>query len=381
MRRLITAVAAALFMVVGLTAPAHADVTPVTGTGWKRWAGPDRYATAVAISEKTFTQSDFVYVVSGENFPDGLAAGPVAGVNQAPVLLTKRDSVPTVVADELARLDPMTVIVVGGTTVITDATVDALEAASGAPAVRFAGVNRYATAVRMAIAMEEVQTAYIVSGESFPDALAAGPAAGSEYAPLLLTKKTSLPPETRAYLDGRPLDRIVIVGGTLAISQDVEDTIADLVPSATIERYAGATRYDTAALIAISTWPLGADTVFYAPGANFPDGLSATPAAMVNNAPLLLTQPSCHPLETTIATEDLAPLRQVATGASTVTYAGSRTCGPEPTYPFPVDLDCKDFATQAAAQTWFDYWYPRVGDIYRLDGDDDLKVCEVWPPR
>lgn len=321
----------ALVTSLGLAAPAQADVTPVTKTGWSRWSGADRYATAVAISKATFTQSDFVYVVSGENFPDGLAAGPVAGVNQAPVLLTKRDSVPEVVAAELARLDPNTVIVVGGTQVITDATMDALEAASGAGVVRFAGATRYATAVRLARAMEEVQTAYIASGESFADALAAGPAAGSEYAPLLLTKKDSLPPETRDYLAGSELSRIVIAGGTLAVSSAVEDAIRAAVPAATIIRHAGRDRYHTARKIALSI-PSTTGTVLYAPGSNFPDALAATPAAIINGAPLLLTRAGCHPDETMLATDFLTPEHQVAVGGSSVTYAGPQTCGISRTY-------------------------------------------------
>ena len=381
MRRLITLLVA-LLTTVGLVPPAQADVVPVSGTGWTRWSGADRYATAVAVSKATFTPGVLTaYVVSGEGFPDALAAGPVAGANQSPVLLTKRDSLPAVVAAELQRLKPSTVIVVGGTGVITNSVMAAMERASGAGAVRFAGADRYATAVRMAIALEEVQTAYIASGESFADALAAGPAAGKEYAPLLLTRGSALPAPTRDYLKGRQLKKIVIVGGTGAISATVEQSVKALVPSAAVVRHSGRDRFDTARKVALSLWPAGAETVFYAPGANYPDALAATPAAMVNDAPLLLTTPSCHPYETTMATKDLQPARQVAVGGSAVTYAGTATCGPKPTYPFPADLDCNDFPSQAAAQTWFSYWYPRAGDIYRLDRDNDLKVCESWPPR
>jgi len=381
MRRLIT-VLVSLFTVVGLSAPAHADITPVTKTGWSRWAGDDRYATAVEVSKATFAPGvGTVYVVLGDDFPDALAAGPVAGANLAPILLTRRDGVPSVVEAELARLEPGLVIVVGGTSVITDATMAALEAASGASAVRFAGADRFATAVRLAHAMEDVQTAYIASGESFADALAAGPAAGSEYAPLLLTRKSSLPTETRNYLTDRPLTKIVIAGGTAAVSKSVEDTIRDLVPSATIVRHAGSDRYDTARLVALAAWPARAETVFYAPGADFPDALAATPAAMVNAAPMLLTTPTCHPFETVVATGELNPSSQVAIGGTKATHSGDTTCGPAPAYPFTRDLNCADFSSQASAQRWFDYWYPRVGDVMGLDRDNDGKVCEVWPPR
>lgn len=363
-------------------APAQADVVPVSGAGWTRWAGPDRYATAVEVSKATFTPVAYrvVSVVSGENYPDALAAGPVAGFYQTPVLLTKRDSLPAVVAAELDRLNPTTVEVVGGEAAISHATALAMfdPANDAREVVRMYGADRYETAALMARGIEQVETVYIASGESFADALAAGPAAGKESGSLVLTRAASLPTATSDYLAAVKPSKIVIVGGPAAISAGVEESIKALVPSASIVRHGGRDRYDTARLVALATWPTGADTVFYAPGNNFPDALAATPAAIVNNAPLLLTRPSCHPYETTQATQELAPVRQVAVGGEAVTYAGSVTCGPLPTYPFTVDLDCKDYPSQAAAQEWFDYWYPRVGDVFRLDGDNDLKVCEVW---
>ena len=344
----------------------------------------------MAVTKATFTSDvGTAFVVSGEDFPDALAAGPV-GAHRWPVLLTKRDSLPVVVAAELTRLDPGMVIVVGGSGVITDVTVDQIKAASGAEEVRrLAGGDRYATAVKVAEILEEFQTVYIASGESFADAVAAGPAAGKESAPLLLTRATTLPAVTRDYLKGKELKKIVLVGGTAAISAQVEMSVRALVPSASLVRHGGRDRYDTARLVALSLWPSSAETVFYAPGANFPDALAATPAAIVNDAPLLLTAPSCNPYETTVATGQLRPsgpeapaLRQVAVGGEGVTYAGAVICGPKPAYlPFPEGLGCKEFPSQAAAQAWFTYWYPRVGDVFLLDRDNDRKVCEVWPPR
>ncbi len=44
------------------------------------------------------------------------------------------------------------------------------------------------------------------------------------------------------------------------------------------------------------------------------------------------------------------------------------------------DLDCKDFKTRAAAQSCFDYCIAQgYGDIFRLDGDHDNRVCETKP--
>jgi len=39
--------------------------------------------------------------------------------------------------------------------------------------------------------------------------------------------------------------------------------------------------------------------------------------------------------------------------------------------------NCSDFATQAAAQAWFNHFYPQFGDIAMLDQDADLIACEL----
>ena len=48
--------------------------------------------------------------------------------------------------------------------------------------------------------------------------------------------------------------------------------------------------------------------------------------------------------------------------------------------PRPADVDCSDFATQAAAQAFYDRYFPYYGDVARLDGsDDDGRACESLP--
>ncbi len=76
--------------------------------------------------------------------------------------------------------------------------------------------------------------------------------------------------------------------------------------------------------------------------------------------------------------ERLSPELDVLLGGARSAYGGSTTCGPQPVYPFPSDLDCKDFGSQREAQAWFDYWEPKVGDSYHLDGDDDGLAGEIW---
>src|SRR5581483_2536958 len=85
----------------------------------ERLGGPDRYATAAAISASTFGPGvPVAYVATGLNFPDALAAAAAAGLRGVPVHLVTRDTIPPATATELARLRPERIVVVGSTGVV-----------------------------------------------------------------------------------------------------------------------------------------------------------------------------------------------------------------------------------------------------------------------
>jgi putative cell wall-binding protein len=83
-----------------------------------RIGGADRYATAVQLSAATFARGvSTVFIATGADFADALSAGPVG----APVLLARATCVPRIVIDEINRLNPTTVTVLGGMSVLSTA--------------------------------------------------------------------------------------------------------------------------------------------------------------------------------------------------------------------------------------------------------------------
>jgi hypothetical protein len=90
---------------------------------------------------------DVVYVAVSTNFPDALGVGPGAGVNNAPIILVPTDPpLPGYTSDELVRLDPRKVIIVGGTGVVSQAMEDAVASLLPYATIeRLAGSNRYET--------------------------------------------------------------------------------------------------------------------------------------------------------------------------------------------------------------------------------------------
>ena len=258
-----------------------------------RLAGADRYGTSARVSSASFAPGvPVAYVATGSNFPDALAAGPAAAKGGGPVLLTQESSIPTAIANELTRLKPHKIVVLGGSAVISDAVVSKLRGyATSGVVTRIAGSDRYATAARTSAASfaAGVPVAYLATGASFPDALTGGVAAGRQGGPILLVRSTSIPSATATELARLKPDRIVVLGGTSAISAAVATNLQAYATSGSVTRLAGADRYATS--LAISKATTGNDaprTVYVATGASFADGLSGTPVAARANGPLLI---------------------------------------------------------------------------------------------
>ncbi|GAA2245260.1 cell wall-binding repeat-containing protein [Herbiconiux moechotypicola] len=162
----------------------------------------------------------------------------------------------------------------------------------GEPAVsRIAGTDRYDGAARVAQAefpSPAVGTpVFVASGENFPDALGAGPAAVKRGAALLLTRAGELPASTATEIARLKPGVVTVVGGPSSVSDAVLASIRTIVPSATVTRVGGADRYAVSRALTVSVFGT-ADHSFVATGATFPDALSAGAAAGAVAQPVTL---------------------------------------------------------------------------------------------
>lgn len=205
------------------------------------------------------------------------------------------DNIPASVRKQLTRLKPQTIYVLGGKRVVSGGVFEGLKDYAGS-VQRLNGQDRYATAVEVSReGWEESSTVFLASGVGFADALSGGAAAASREAPLLLTPTGNLASVTREELKRLKPGRVIVLGGTVAVSNAVVSSVKKALPSASVARVAGENRYATSALIAREMWPGGSTSAFFATGAAFADALSGTPAAAVNDGPLLLTKQDCLP--------------------------------------------------------------------------------------
>ena len=158
---------------------------------------------------------------------------------------------------------------------------------------RLAGSNRYGTAVEISKSQfpSGADMVYIANGRGYPDALSAAPAAAHNNAPLLLTEHGALPAVIKAELERLQPDEIIIAGGTGVVSAAVETQLKKLSFAPEVRRVAGTNRYGTSIALARDAFgPGSVDTAYLASGLDFPDALSASPAAAHFDGPVILVQ-------------------------------------------------------------------------------------------
>ncbi len=254
-----------------------------------RISGSDRYASAARIAATYPAGVGTAYLATGANFPDAISAAALAGRLDAPVLLTRPDSLPTATRTQLQRLQPARLVVLGGTGAVSQAVQDDASAYAGAT-TRIGGATRYDVSAGVARAYEPgVPVLYVASGEAFPDALAVGALAGSQNAPVLITPQDRLSGVVAAEVDRLRPGRIVVVGGPGAVSEAVVTDLRGRTAGG-VTRIQGTDRYAVAAAVAQQFAP-GRPRAYVATGASFPDALVGAARAGSQGVPVLLSRP------------------------------------------------------------------------------------------
>lgn len=281
-----------------------------------RLAGVDRFETAAAASEATFAPGvDTVFVAFGLNFPDAIAGGAAAGVLGSPVLLTRADSVPSYTLDELTRLGPRRIVLLGGTAVIEEHLVATFEGYADV-VERWFGPDRYGTAAMISEATypSGATTVYLADGLAFEDALSAAPAAAANGAPLLLANGATLHSWTMRELQRLSPTEVIVLGPDTVIEDALLTEIEALLPGVVVRRVSGGDAFATGALISAETWPTGAATVHVATTNAFADGLAGAPVAAAAGGPILLVDSDALPADTQSELERLGAAEVVILG-------------------------------------------------------------------
>jgi putative cell wall-binding protein/LmbE family N-acetylglucosaminyl deacetylase len=240
----------------------------------RRLSGETRYDTMSSIVSAGFSSADTVIIASGENFPDSLSASALAGVLDAPIILTGSDALSQQASDQLARLAPSRAIVLGGVSAISDAVVEEIDSL-GISVSRLAGETRYETASLVAseVANEApVDTVVVANANSPWDSLSISGYCYDKRVPVILTDGVSISEDAMLLIASLNPNRIIILGGANAVSSSVEEQLSGYE----VQRWWGQTRYETSTAIAQHALAEGCafERVALASGENYPDALS-----------------------------------------------------------------------------------------------------------
>lgn len=253
--------AAAALRTVRAQSTPDTSSTPSTRLG----STGDRFTTNLAI-EGLADRTD-VILVSGSVYPDGLAASALAKQEDADIVLVPATGLGSAQIQAIVAERPQTVWIIGGpqaipTSVETQLTAPTSAGGAGLEVSRIQrvfGPTRFETAVEVSKRIQTVAflaakpTAIIVRGDSFADAVIAGPATfgipgGIGSHPIFLVNRDTIPAGVVEQLRARGITNVLIVGGTSVVSEAVRLGIESLGISVT--RVAGADRYATAATLA-----------------------------------------------------------------------------------------------------------------------------------
>ena len=263
--------------ITGLQNAVLADTANSADSKVERISGTDRYETCVNISKKAYKSSEVAILASGQKIQDALASGGVAAKLKAPLLLTQKDRLPSVVLDELKRLNVKKIILVGGQESISSSLENQLD--NIYKVERVSGIDRYETSIKLAevINKDTKQENIIVNGNTV-DALTAGAVAAKLNRSIILTNGVNLPEGANRVVNPASPNNIII-GGISSIN----------IEGLKGERIAGSDRYETSKKIAEKYYAGKTNKALLANGVNSIDALSAINLVVSENAPVLLT--------------------------------------------------------------------------------------------
>ena len=261
---------------------------------WTRLYGNNRYDTMKAIVNGGFSKTGgTVVVATGAGFKDALAAAGLAGIHDAPVVLTDGKALSKQAKDVLTKLKPKTVYVAGGTAAISDSVYNQIKSTSKASIKRLAGNTSSGTSAKLALEGKgkwKENIAIIATNKTFKDALSVAPIAFAKKYPVLLADNgKSLSKDVLNTLKSINIRKVIIVGGIFAVTTNVESQLK----SAGIEikeRLAGQTAPETSARIA--EWGiqngLSVNKMGVATSKNYPDALAGAAFCGHNKSVLVL---------------------------------------------------------------------------------------------
>lgn len=210
----------------------HASASKtLADVSWERLWGDKALDTMVAITRAgNYPKGGTVVLVTANGFWDALTAAGLAGLSDAPVIMTDGKTLSPQAQQMLALLKPKTIIVSGGTAALSEAVAKSAGAAAGGATVkRCWGQHASDTAVENFKQAPKItgqswsKRAFVCTDASYYDALSAAPISYALRMPIFLTNgHDDISNATLSAIKSGGFESVYIVGGSVAITPNVE---------------------------------------------------------------------------------------------------------------------------------------------------------------
>ena len=230
------------------------SLVPVSASKISEIAGANRYETAARIADN----------ISNYN-----TASSLAGKENAPILLVKKDSIPSETMERLQNVEK--VYIIGGNAAISSKVENQL---SDKEIIRIEGKNRIETSGKVAVLVGNYSEAFIVNGnKGEADAMSVAPVAARDKAPIILTNGSSSSQSKKSGV------KYFAIGGNAVVSNS-------LVSRFSAKRISGNNRYETNRAV-IKNFYSSSNTLYCAKGNPLVDALTSSLLAKDNGVVLV----------------------------------------------------------------------------------------------
>lgn len=245
------------------------SIAPVSAATKTEIIGSNRYETAAKIADKMGNYDTAVLVNADKSLADGLSASSLAGKENAPILLVKKDSIPAATMQRLKNVKR--VYVIGGEAAVSQRVVDSL---GDVTSIRIQGANRIETSENVAEIVGNYDKAFVVNGnKGEADAMSVASVAARDKAPIILTNGKSSNEVKRSGV------KYYVVGGSAVVSNSLVNKFGAI-------RLSGSDRYKTNRVVVNKFYP-NSSNLYFTKGNPLVDALTVSPLAKNNGVVLV----------------------------------------------------------------------------------------------
>lgn len=193
-----------------------------------RLFGTDRFETNISIINSINPEEGTpVFISNAYGFADALSASSIAAIKGYPLLLTNTNEMPNIIKEQLSKIKPSKVYIVGGTGVVTTTVeTEIKQLLPSAEIIRLAGTSRYETSMNLYKHFNlDSKNILLVSGKDFPDALSGSQLAAKLNTSMVLCDEDNLDSQQEEF-NKKSIENFYLLGGTGALTSDVEQSIS-----------------------------------------------------------------------------------------------------------------------------------------------------------